>query len=58
MVLVTLCALLASGIGLPPDLMGSAPRQQDWSALAADVRVVGPRASFGFPETSLGIIPG
>lgn len=38
--LVTLCTLLASGIGLPPDLMGSAPRQQDWSALAADVRVV------------------
>ena len=27
-------------------------------ALAADVRVVGPRASFGFPETRLGIIPG
>lgn len=33
--------MLASGIGLPPDLMGSAPRQQDWSALAAEVRVVG-----------------
>ncbi|OYW10256.1 MAG: hypothetical protein B7Z53_01385 [Rhodospirillales bacterium 12-71-4] len=29
-----------SGIGLPPDLMGSAPREQDWSALAAEVRVV------------------
>jgi len=29
-----------SGIGLPPDLMGSAPREQDWSALAADVRIV------------------
>lgn len=40
MALVTLCALMASGIGLPPDLMGSAPRQQDWSALAADVRVM------------------
>lgn len=35
-----LCVMLASGIGLPPDLMGSAPRQQDWSALAAEVRVV------------------
>lgn len=39
-VLVTLCALLVSGIGLPPDLMGSAPRQQDWSALGSEVRVV------------------
>lgn len=29
-----------SGLGLPPDLMGSAPREQDWSALAAEVRVV------------------
>lgn len=29
-----------SGIGLPPDLMGSAPREQDWSALAAEVRIV------------------
>jgi cytochrome c oxidase assembly protein Cox11 len=29
-----------SGIGLPTDLMGSAPREQDWSALAAEVRVV------------------
>ncbi len=29
-----------SGIGLPPALMGSAPREQDWSALAAEVRVV------------------
>lgn len=38
--LVTLSAVLASGIGLPPDLMGSAPRQQNWSALAAEVRVV------------------
>lgn len=27
-------------------------------ALAADVRVVGPRASFAFPEARLGIIPG
>lgn len=33
-------AMLVSGIGLPPALMGSAPRQQDWSALAAEVRVV------------------
>lgn len=38
--LVALSAMLASGIGLPPDLMGSAPRQQDWSALAAEVRVM------------------
>jgi endonuclease YncB( thermonuclease family) len=29
-----------SGLGLPPDLMGSAPREQDWSALASEVRVV------------------
>jgi endonuclease YncB( thermonuclease family) len=33
-------ALLGSGIGLPTDLMGSAPREQDWSALGAEVRVV------------------
>lgn len=39
-VLVTLSTMLASGVGLPPDLMGSAPRQQDWSALAAEVWVV------------------
>jgi endonuclease YncB( thermonuclease family) len=32
--------VLLSGIGLPPALMGSAPREQDWSALAAEVRVV------------------
>ncbi len=31
---------MASGLGLPTDLMGSAPRQQDWSALAPEVRVV------------------
>jgi len=37
---VTALAALLSGIGLPPDLMGSAPREQDWSALAAEVRVV------------------
>jgi endonuclease YncB( thermonuclease family) len=37
---VAVLAAVASGIGLPPDLMGSAPRQQDWSALAAEVRVV------------------
>ena len=37
---VTVLAALVSGIGLPTDLMGSAPRQQDWSALAAEVRVV------------------
>ncbi|MGG5807755.1 thermonuclease family protein [Falsiroseomonas sp. CW058] len=29
-----------SGLGVPTDLMGSAPRDQDWSALAAEVRVV------------------
>jgi endonuclease YncB( thermonuclease family) len=40
MVLVTLCAMFVSGIGLPPDLMGSAPREQDWSALGPEVRVV------------------
>jgi endonuclease YncB( thermonuclease family) len=37
---VTTLAVLASGIGLPPALLGSAPREQDWSALAAEVRVV------------------
>lgn len=37
---VVALAALASGLALPPDLMGSAPRQQDWSALAAEVRVV------------------
>jgi endonuclease YncB( thermonuclease family) len=36
----TVLVAVASGIGLPTDLMGSAPRQQDWSALAAEVRVV------------------
>lgn len=36
----TALAVLASGLGVPPALMGSAPRQQDWSALAAEVRVV------------------
>jgi endonuclease YncB( thermonuclease family) len=40
LVLGVLCVLLGSGIGLPPDLMGSAPREQDWSALGAEVRVV------------------
>ena len=40
LVLVTICVLLGSGIGLPPDLMGSAPREQDWSALGPEVRVV------------------
>lgn len=29
-----------SGLGLPTDLFGSAPREQDWSALAPEVRVV------------------
>jgi len=29
-----------SGLGLPADLMGSAPREQDWSALSSEVRVV------------------
>lgn len=37
---VTLLAALLSGLGLPTDLMGSAPRQQDWSALGPEVRVV------------------
>ncbi len=41
----TLCvaAVLAAaltGLGLPSALMGSAPREQDWAAAAADVRVV------------------
>ncbi|WP_270936699.1 thermonuclease family protein [Falsiroseomonas oryzae] len=31
---------IVTGYGLPTDLMGSAPRYQDWSALAAEVRVV------------------
>ncbi len=39
-VIVVGLAALASGLAVPPDLMGSAPRQQDWSALAAEVRVV------------------
>jgi endonuclease YncB( thermonuclease family) len=29
-----------SGLGLPTALLGSPPREQDWSALAAEVRVV------------------
>jgi endonuclease YncB( thermonuclease family) len=36
---VVVLAGVVSGVGLPP-LMGSAPHQQDWSALAAEVRVV------------------
>jgi endonuclease YncB( thermonuclease family) len=39
-VAVVLLVALASGIGLPTNLMGSAPREQDWSALGAEVRVV------------------
>ena len=35
-----LLVALVSGIGLPTDLMGSAPREQDWSALGPEVRVV------------------
>jgi endonuclease YncB( thermonuclease family) len=35
-----LLAAVLSGVGLPTNLMGSAPREQDWSALAAEVRVV------------------
>ncbi len=31
---------LLAGVGLPGSLMGSAPLEQDWSALAAEVRVV------------------
>jgi endonuclease YncB( thermonuclease family) len=31
---------LLSGLGLPANLMGSAPREQDWSALASEVRIV------------------
>jgi endonuclease YncB( thermonuclease family) len=37
---VTLLAAMLSGLGLPTNLMGSAPREQDWSALAPEVRVV------------------
>jgi endonuclease YncB( thermonuclease family) len=37
---VTGLAVMLSGLAVPPDLMGSAPRQQDWSALAIEVRVV------------------
>lgn len=29
-----------SGLGLPNDLMGSAPREQEWAALSTEVRVV------------------
>ena len=36
----TLLVAALSGLGLPSDLFGSAPRGQDWSALAAEVRVV------------------
>ena len=43
----TVCAVDGAALGGGAEL-----------ALAADVRVVGPRASFGFPETRLGIIPG
>ena len=43
----TICAVDGAALGGGAEL-----------ALAADVRVVGPRASFGFPETRLGIIPG
>jgi endonuclease YncB( thermonuclease family) len=31
---------LLTGIGLPTDLFGSAPREQNWSALAPEVRIV------------------
>ncbi|MGG5819745.1 thermonuclease family protein [Falsiroseomonas sp. HW251] len=40
MLAATALVILVSGIGLPPDLFGSAPREQDWSALAAEVRIV------------------
>ncbi len=33
-------AALLSGLGLPPGLLGSAPRDHEWSALSAEVRVV------------------
>lgn len=36
----TLPVAVLSGLGLPTNLMGSAPREQDWSALAAEIRVV------------------
>jgi endonuclease YncB( thermonuclease family) len=36
----TALVAVVSGLGLPSNLMGSAPRQQDWSALAAEVRIV------------------
>lgn len=29
-----------SGLGLPPELFGSAPREAEWAALGAEVRVV------------------
>ena len=38
--MATALVAVLSGVGLPTDLFGSAPRQQDWSALAAEVRVV------------------
>jgi endonuclease YncB( thermonuclease family) len=31
---------LVIGLGLPADLFGSAPREREWTVLAADVRVV------------------
>lgn len=33
-------ALALAGLGLPANLFGSAPREQDWNAAAAQVRVV------------------
>jgi endonuclease YncB( thermonuclease family) len=36
----TLLVAALSGVGLPTDLFGSAPRSQDWSALSVEVRVV------------------
>lgn len=38
--LAAVLVALLSGLAMPPGLMGSAPSQQDWSALAAEVRVV------------------
>lgn len=38
--LLTVLALAGIGLGLPANLFGSAPREQDWNASAAQLRVV------------------
>nr|WP_305123397.1 thermonuclease family protein [Roseomonas sp. GC11] len=38
--IMALSALVLTGLGLPANLFGSAPREQDWNAAAAQIRVV------------------